>query len=90
MEPFILEIAAGVACLCFGGSYLYILSRIRVYLEQSGLELDNISALNLFKIYWLYSRLLKETSERSIVLYFHLISFGSMIFLIYKLQEMGL
>ena len=87
---FFLEIIAGLSCLGFGGSYLYMVHRIRVVLMQNGHELDNASVLNLFKIYWLYSKILKDHGEKKGVLCLHFLSFIVMTFLIYKLQEMGL
>ncbi len=87
---FFLEILAGLSCLGFGGSYLYMVNRVRAVLMQKGDELDNDSVLNFFKIYWLYTKISKSSDKSSAVIYLHFLSFIVMVFLIYKLQDMGL
>lgn len=87
---FFLEIIAGLACLGFGGSYLYMLNQIRGYLAEEGAGLDNISVLNFPRIYSLYVKLIKGLGKSFIIMYLHFFSLTVMIILIYTLQEMGL
>ena len=87
---FFIEIIAGLACLGFGGSYLYMVNRVRNTLMRKGDQIDNVFVLNCFKIYSLYSKISKNTVEKIGVVSLHFLSFIIMVFLIYKLQEMGL
>ena len=88
---FFLEIIAGLSIAGYGISYLFMVKQIRMTLEKGNYEKDNFFVLNIITVYSSYLKLKRINREGpGFIFYLHLFCFIIALFLIYKLQKLGL